>query len=406
MDVAGPLAALNAQADLKSGCPYAKNLVVAGIKKIVKAYRDANPTLQYIVVVGGDNVIPFYRYPDPALLGNENLYRPPVADSTASQATLRLGYVLSDDFLASSTSVSLHGNDFPVPDLAIGRLVETASDIGGMLDTFLAAGGSSVAPTTSLVTGYDFLADAATNVNSTLASKIPGAAANKESLITNMGVSPGTVGPPPNGSWTAADLRAKLLQKRHDIVFLAGHFSANDTLAADYKTNILTTELAAAPTSFFEKAVVFSAGCHSGYNIVNEHAVAGTTQTLDWAQAFAQKHTTLVAGTGYQYGDTDFLANSERIYAEFAKQLGGAVGGSLLRSKQVYLQETPGLSALDEKALLETTLFGLPMFHVNLTPAGLSGGSAVTPSPVGSGPGAALSDSRSRTSRCPRRRER
>ena len=45
------------------------------------------------------------------------------------------------------------------------------------------------------------------------------------------------------------------------------------------------------------------------------------TQPLDWAEAFAQKRATLIAGTGYQYGDTDFLEYSERIYKNFSQQL-------------------------------------------------------------------------------------
>ena len=277
--------------------------------------------------------------------------------------------MLSDDFLASNTTVSLHGNEFPVPNLAIGRLVETRTDIEGMIDSFLAPNGSVLTPTTSLVTGYDFLADAATNVKTTLASKIGGAAANHETLITNRGVSPGTVGTPPTGSWTAADLRRELLTERNDIVVPGRPLQRERRPRRRLPTNILTTELGSVPASLLEKTIVFSAGCHAGYNIVNEHAVQGTTQPLDWAQAFAQKKVTLIAGTGYQYGDTDFLAHSERIYAEFARQLGGPVGSSLLRSKQLFLEETPGLSALDEKALLETTLFGLPMFGVNLAPS-------------------------------------
>ena len=118
--------------------------------------------------------------------------------------------------------------------------------------------------------------------------------------------------------------------------------------------------------------------------------MTGVTQPLDWAQAFAQKQVTLIAGTGYQYGDTDFLAHSERIYAEFARQLGGPVGSSLLRSKQLFLEETPGLSALDEKALLQTTLFGLPMLGVNLTQPTLPGGAARRSRSRGVGPGAAF----------------
>jgi Ca2+-binding RTX toxin-like protein len=190
-------------------------------------------------------------------------------------------------------------------------------------------------------------------------------------------------------SWTATDLRRELLGQRHDLVFLAGHFSANDALAADYRTNVLTTELAAATVNL-ANSIVFSAGCHAGYNIVNGDATS-VTQPLDWAQAFAQKRATLIAGTGYQYGDTDFIAHSERLYVNLAQELGGAIGGSLLRAKQRFLEDAPGLSALDEKSLLQTTLFGLPMLGVNVTPAPPPGElPAVSPSSVGGGPGGEL----------------
>ena len=67
--------------------------------------------------------------------------------------------------------------------------------------------------------------------------------------------------------------------------------------------------------------LVFSTGCHAGYNVVDGDAVAGVTQSLDWAQALARKGATLVAGTGFQYGDDELIEYSERIYAEFSHQL-------------------------------------------------------------------------------------
>jgi hypothetical protein len=370
--------ALNAQADAKKACPYAKNLVASAITRIVDAYRAENP-IEYVVVVGDDSVIPFYRYPDPALLGNETMYVPPVRDDTASQASLRLGYVLNQDGYGSSESIALHGNLFPVPDLAIGRLVETPAEIEGMLDAYLGTSAGVVAtPTSSLVTGYDFLQDAADTIAGHLSTGVGGS--NNDTLITDRTVSPATITvgttPDRNHSWTAVDLRRALFASgRHDLIFLAGHFSANDALAADYQTNVLSTELPLTTTNF-ENTIVFSAGCHAGYNIVNGDATF-VTEPIDWAQAFAKKKATLISGTGYQYGDTDFLAHSERIYAEFARQLrvtsdaGGApepvaVGDALLRSKQIFLETTPGLTSLDEKALLQATLFGLPMLSINL----------------------------------------
>ena len=360
------VAALNTQADGHANCPYAKNLVGSAIKRIVDAYRADNP-VRYVVVVGSDGVIPFFRYPDPALLGNETLYSPPVLDASASQATLRLGYVLNQDAYGSKDQVAVLGTQFPVPDLAVGRLIETPAEIGGMLDAFDGlTNGVVPTPTTSLVTGYDFLQDDAGRWS--MRTWPPGSAAAATRRSSRTRASPrawsrnGT--PDRSHSWTGADLRAALLQSgRHDLVFLAGHFSANNALAADYTTDVLSTELASTTTDF-TNSIVFSAGCHSGYNIVNGDAIPNVTQPLDWAEAFAGKKATLIAGTGYQYGDTDFIAYSERIYAEFSRQLlvttdpqgqaiPVAVGDALVRSKRIYLSTTPTLSALDEKALLE-----------------------------------------------------
>mgnify|MGYP006147257549 CR=1 FL=1 len=44
-------------------------------------------------------------------------------------------------------------------------------------------------------------------------------------------------------------LKTELLGERNDITFLAGHFSANSALAADFTTSLLTTDLAASSIS-------------------------------------------------------------------------------------------------------------------------------------------------------------
>ena len=56
-----------------------------------------------------------------------------------------------------------------MPDLAVGRLVETPAEIAGVLDAYLGLSGGVVpTPTSSLVTGYDFLADGADAVEDDL----------------------------------------------------------------------------------------------------------------------------------------------------------------------------------------------------------------------------------------------
>ncbi len=378
--------ALRQQAANNPACPFAKNLVAEEIKGIVDSYR-TNP-LQYVVIVGNDDAIPFFRSPDQSGLGQESGYVPPVQSNSPSEASLRLDFVLSQDKYGSKTTISLPWNDFPVPNLAVGRLVETATEIAGVIDAYVATN-AVVAPRSSLVTGYDFLEDAANVVKSELDA---GTGAGGDALITPNGKSPQD-----SASWTATQLGQKLFGSRHDVIFLAGHFSANSALAADFKTSLLTTDLAASTTDF-ANSIVFSAGCHAGYNLVDGDAIAGVTLPLDWAQAFARKKATLIAGTGYQYGDTDFLEYSERLYVNFARQLRAgsgavAVGDALVQAKLAYLAATPDLRGLHEKALLESALFGLPMLAVNM-PAGRTappgGPGAVAATPVNSGPAQAL----------------
>jgi hypothetical protein len=369
------VAALNAQADAHAACPSAKNLVASAIKDVVDSYRKNNPGLKYVVPVGSDNAVPFFRYPDTSGLGPESDYVPPVLDSSASQASLRRNYVLSQDAYGSQTKITLRQSSVPVPDLAVGRLGETASAVSTMLDAYLGlSGGVAPQPKTSLVTGYDFLADAAHAVQDDLSAGLgSGQGVRKDTLITDSGVPNTDVGDPPTHAWDANRLRSQLLGSRHDIMYLAGHFSANNTLAADYQTTVNSTELPASSVNL-TNTLVFSAGCHSGYDIVNQDAIGGVTEPLDWTEAFAQKGATLLAGTGYQYGDTDFLEYSERLYAGFAHQLrvGSGpvpVGSALVKAKQDYLAGTPVMRGIHQKAFLEATLYGLPMFSIDL-PAG------------------------------------
>jgi len=351
-----------AQADSNRECPYAVNLWADAIEDIVDGYWEHYP-FEYVVLVGNDDAIPFFREPDHAMLANEKNYVPPVRDSTTSQASLKLGFVLSQDRYGSPFEVSLKESELPIPGLAVGRLVETTSEITNMLDAYaLTNNGVVNTPISTLVTGYDFLADSSEAIRDELNF---GSGFSADELISARDLAP-------EESWTADDLKTLLLgdPNGHDLIYLAGHFSANSALAADYVSRLLTTDLLASNVDL-ENSIIFSPGCHSGYNIVDPHDVPGVTRAPDWAQAFAQKGATLIAGTGYQYGDTDFIEYSERLYLEFSRQLrvgSGPVpiGKALAEAKRIYLAETPQMRGIHEKAYLEATLFGLPMLSVDL----------------------------------------
>jgi len=382
---------LHAQADDASSCPYAENLTAEAIKRVIDSYRNTNPDLAYVVIAGSDGQIPFFRYPDQALLGPEQNYDPPMADATQSQAALRLNYVLGQDQYGASTVLSLGDGQFPVPDLAVGRLVETPDEMITVIDAYLAtAAGVVSTPQSTLVTGYDFLEDAAQAIRTELVAGTSGA--RNEALIADNNISPDDP-----RSWNANALRNVFLTEGEDIIYLAGHFNAFSALAADFKTSMLSTELIASNVDL-ANSLVFSNGCHSGYNVVNGEIKQGVALPLDWAQAFARKGATFIGGTGYQYGDTEFIEFGERLYLEFARELRTGVGAvsvgkALVKAKQTYLEQTSDNKGLHRKSLLISTLFGLPMLKINMPGQRLvdtTETSAVSPVPVSSAPGATL----------------
>ncbi len=385
------------QASSNLGCPYAVNLVAAAADQLVEQYQQGDA--RYVVVAGGDDVVPFFRYPDVSGLGQEKQFEDTMKPETAAGESLRQDQVLGQDAYGTQTEVTVGGAVFPVPDLAVGRLVKNPGQIEATIAHFIGtstAGAPTVTnlptPTSSLVTGYDFLADAATAMNEefrgALGPDAPAEAA--DTLIDPPGTPYKDPGGGDSGAWTATDLADKL-DTRHSLTYLAGHFSANDTLAADFDTTLSTTDL---EEGVFSDSLVMSAGCHSGYSIVDEQA--GSEDTYDWSEAMADQKAVLVAGTGYQYGDTEFLEYSERLYLDLARNLrrgtaGTAVpvGEALADAKRDYLASLTSVSGIDQKVVLQATMYGLPM--VGLDAPGRNnpgdGDANLDPAPVSTGPG-------------------
>ena len=131
------------------------------------------------------------------------------------------------------------------------------------------------------------------------------------------------------------------------------------------------TQLAASSVNL-ENSIVFSAGCHSGYNIVGGDAVPGRDPDAR-----------LGRGVRPEAGDADRRhrlpvrrhrlprlqrAALRRLLPRAAAGSGPvSVGSALVAGRaDTYLDATPNLQGIDIKSLLEATLYGLPMLSVNL----------------------------------------
>jgi len=378
----------NTEADQTLACAAAKNTVAKEIKNVVDAYRATNPTVEYIVLAGSADVIPFFQVQDVSGLANEKDYVVPVAPSTASEAGLKTNLVQGQDAYGSQVDITLAGHSLALPDLAVGRLVDTASDISSAVNAYITTDGV-VTPSSSLVTGYDFVGDAAVAIKAEMDA---GTNSSADTLIQAPGLSPTDP-----SAWTANQLRTKLFAANFDIAVLTGHFSAGSLLAADYASELSAAEIAASSADLTD-VLILALGCHGGYSIPNDDLLSGISPEPDWAKAFLRKGAAgYISSTGYAYGDTEFVEYGERLFLRMAQQLRTgngpiSIGQAVVKAKQQFLAETAQLTGIDQKTLVEMTLYGLPMMKVDMP------GARITPpaensivgstTPVAVGPGA------------------
>lgn len=347
--------------------PDAANDVARQIGAAIDAVQAANPTLQHLVLVGDDTALPFFRLADGTATANESNYAEGFAGNNRLVGSLARGYIQSDDPYATARGISLNGRELFVPELAVGRLVESETDIVKALDTFTLYQGQLDPATTSsaLVTGYDFLSDGA----NTVADELAADGINTTKLI--------------NETWSTTDLTNAFVGAHPDIASINAHFDHNRSLPADQnaagtQSDLFTT--ADLPTDDrFANGLFLSMGCHGGLS-VSDIELGVSPDSVDWAQSFAGRGAQWIANTGFGYGDTDLVAYSERLMALFAKEL--AVDGSLTTgqalslAKRDYAKTTQLWSPYDEKALQEVVHYGLPMYRIAAAPA------AAAPAPL------------------------
>jgi hypothetical protein len=365
------IAAAYAVWEAQPGNPLAANYVAAHVKSLIYRLAPAYPNLEYLVLVGDDRVIPQRRIRDEALISNErrygNVFTPELAGSLAYR------YFLSDEYYSGLLPLPWRGRELYVPQLALGRLVERPTEIVASIEAYLAEPVVEVGD--ALVTGYDFLLDEAAAISGTLGAQ------GLEVV--------GLIG----DDWVAADLRAELIDvgEARDLDSLNAHFNhfllipatVPESPASVEDVFVLAQEVSG--TTEYGGRVVFSVGCHSGLNVPDEGSpvveiewAGGVTETVetgvDWPQAFLRQGAVFIGNTGYGYGDTELIAYSERLMANFAEELGyweagpPTVGRALLRAKQRYFLSVAAgsLSTYDEKVLGQMTLYGLPMLRVSV----------------------------------------
>lgn len=364
-----------------------------GLQDILLDQLRIFPAVDYLVLVGGDDVIPMARMGDLTRLVREDTY---IASGELSTATtvgkaLGAGFYLSDDPIAVLDTVDAVdlSTDLFVPDLLVGRLVEKPSDIRTVIATFLGKDGAldltDLDPVTGskvLVTGYDFLSDLGRTV--------------RDRLRASLDLSPHDGSTPPQPvagdllgeGWGGAQLTAAVCGnggEPYGLWFINGH--ANHFVIGYPGTGpfdvqgVDTGSLLGADTCGPDRplrlagSVIVSPGCHGALPVPGENAVdhpQDLPETLLARGALAY-----VSNTGYGWGLVHGIGYGERLVELLSEEwvAGGAVpvGVAVRSAKRRYVLETPQFDAYDTKSLMQWTLFGLPMATVQVAPSPTQG---------------------------------
>ena len=144
--------------------PVRSNDVVRAIGKVIDSYTAARPGIRNIVIIGDDRQIPMANIVDDTNFANERTFAQDFSGNNESISALLAGMYRTDDPYGTTAGISVRNHELFVPERAVGRLVETPTEIIRSLTNFTKYNGRldpSTAQNTALETGYEFLADGA-----------------------------------------------------------------------------------------------------------------------------------------------------------------------------------------------------------------------------------------------------
>ena len=364
-------------ADNLNSTEYA-NAVARTISNMVIESISQRPSIQNLILVGDDRVVPFHRLRDESSRFPESTYTHTQNLSPTGSAPSG-GYFLTDDCFSAARLVAVPKQPWCVPVLATGRLVESPNEINQFIARFLSNSTIKLtAPNLALVGGYDFVQDTAQDICDKLGNRFGKANVNCDLIgnltsITKQRQLQFSTNPP----FTLQSFNG------HGNHFALGVNSNNDAVTA--------SEVASASSIAPEIGLVWSPACHIGLN-VPPGAASNPGTELDFPQAYLQRGTNLIANTGYGWG-----ANGSTAYSEYMVQyLTDAfvtvnasndvqIGQALRRAKWKYFAQQHGEDVLHPKIAMQMVLYGLPMFRLQsgnatLRPEGIAADDDAFPS--------------------------
>lgn len=323
------------------------------IRNVIQQYAVEHVNLRYLVLVGDDRMLPFYRVADEKLTDYpESSYSTQAGGDHPTAIALAHDFFLTDDFYGDANPVSVNGRQLFIPDLATGRLIESPPEIAAFITTYLA--NPTVAADSVSVTGYDFVTDSAQEN-----------CADWQSAVANVNCT--LIG----GGWSLSNY--DILQTETDPPYrvrsINGHAAHYAEGSADFR-NLSAAEILASYAA--DGGLVYTPGCHAGLNVppTNQSANPNDNYATDLPQAYLGLGYNYIGNTGYGWGTRFGSGLSEALTRLYTQNLLDPtiddVGTAFVRAKQTYYRRQVAFTPLDEKVLQQWTFYGLPMFQLEI----------------------------------------
>ena len=374
----------------RSGQPSEGERGRPGDQRVVDGLR-AQPNgagIKYLVLVGGDRAIPFARLEDYTTIANEAGYAQSLGTGNELTAALGAGTMLSDDAYADTTPVQYLNRQLFVPNLAVGRLVETPSQIVAALTRYRDFDGrldptTAESPaTTSSATGRRRCATSSTHATGVTVPA--GEDADQRHL---------DAAEPARSCSSDATEHGVAQRPRRPLPAPAAFAATATTRPAP----LTTTELTAAGTPGAAEPARLQHGLprrpqrrRRARHAAGARLAAGVLgQGRDVPRQHDVRLRRLRSSSRTRRSSTGSSPTQVRA--------GGPIGDALRLAKQEYFSTRGVFGVYDEKAMAAFTLYGLPMWSIGAAPQPQSTDARRRPAARGVGCG-------SRRSRSPRRR--
>ncbi|NMB99052.1 MAG: hypothetical protein GYA35_02105, partial [Thermoanaerobaculaceae bacterium] len=315
---------------------------------------------EYLVIIGDDRIVPFFRITDgtPGTYSEDD-YSAELNCSTTIGSALCQNYYLTDNNYGDlghyengelkeyETTPTTLGY-LALPDLAIGRLVETPEEIATTIDAFITLDGQitldSLVTADIFTSGYTFLNDSATSIDLKYdASYVV------DHLLSD--------------SWTGDQLKNAIFSDPHRINSINGHSNHYTLFTPD--RGVSSTEMNSSyPGLALNGTVFYNVGCHGGLNVPSDFA-----NNFDLPQMMMQKGVlSYIGNTGFGWGLKEGSGYSETLMELVTDKIlyydQASLGKAIIEAKREYFIQDKRYDVFDEKVLFESTLYGLPMFKI------------------------------------------